>query len=370
LPFDLVSSAPWSAAAPPTGDFAGYWALGRLLGEGAGTYDASTVLALQRSIGWREAYPNLVWYAPWSIPIVWLFSLLPFAWAWPLWLALQMGLVFYSADRLWRYHGGQPTQRWIPALLTVAFYPTLALAIWRQSSGLVLLGLVGFLLLGQRRRDLLAGACLALAAIKPQLLYLFWAGLLVWLVRTRRWQVVLGFALACALGTGVAALLNGPFLVAYCHHLVHRPPTGQIVPSLGGLLRLCCGARHYWLQFVPALLGVVWFARWLRARRHHAEIAGQMPALVLASILLGIFFWTPDLVVLAVCTMPLAVALTANGSRPLRRRYLALFVGITVVATVAHERLDDHWFYWLPVTYATLGWRAQAAMARPLPRPR
>lgn len=358
---DPVTSASLSSFLPKVGDFAGYWALGRLMADGAASYDTATVLALQHGIGWGEDYANLVWYAPWSLPIFWLFGLLPVALALPLWLATQVGMLFLAADRLWLHHGGQRARRWIAALLTLAFYPALAVAIWRQASALVLLGLVGFLVAQRRRRDLLAGACLALAAIKPQLLYLVWAGLVLWVWRTRRWRIGLGFLLACASGASLAALVNGSFFADYCRHLVYRPPQLLISPSLGSTLRLLFGASRYWLQFAPGVLGAIWFASWMRKHRGVTDIEAATPALTLASILFGVFFWTPDLVVLCVCVVPLAVHLTTGGSRRPRPVYPLAYFGITVAATVAHELVADHWFYWLPVAYATLFAHARRA---------
>ena len=62
---------------------------------------------------------------------------------------------------------------------------------------------------------------------------------------------------------------------------------------------------------------------------------------------------------LCVCVVPLAVHLTAGGSRRPRPVYPLAYFGITVAATVAHELVADHWFYWLPVAYAILFARAR-----------
>jgi hypothetical protein len=350
---DASSDAVLSAIVPRPWDFAGYWALGRLIAVGIPSYDPAQVLAMQQAVGWQAPFANLVWYAPWSLPIFWLFGLLPHAFALPLWLLFQIGLVWLAADRLWLHCGGPRSGRAVAVVVAMTFYPTIALIIWRQAGALALVGIVGFLLCARRRRDLSAGLWLALATLKPQLLYLFWMGLALWVWRARRWQVALGCLLGCAAGLAVAALLNWPFLVAYCQHLVSRPPSEHVAPSLGALLRLAFGAQHYWLQFAPALVGVGWLIYWLR--RHRGEdIDAQTPTLILASFLCGIFFWTPDLVLLLVCMIPLAVRLTDGGTRWPRRSYLVGFLGITVVAMVTHEHVHDHWFYWLPVAYAIL----------------
>jgi hypothetical protein len=350
---DASSGAILSAMVPRPWDFAGYWTLGRLIATGTPSYDPAQVLALQQGIGWQAPFANLVWYAPWSLPIFWLFGLLPYVVAMPLWLVSQIGLVLLATDRLWRHHGGARSGRVVAALVAMTFYPTIALVIWRQASALALVGIVGFLVCSRRRHDLRAGLWLALATVKPQLLYLFWLALALWVWRLQRWRVALGCLLGCAAGLALAALLDWPLLLAYCQHLVSHPPDEHIAPSLGGLLRLTFGAHHYWLQFAPALLGVAWLVYWLRRHRDE-DIDAQTPTLILASFLCGIFFWTPDLVLLLVAAIPLAARLTDGGTRRTERGCVIAFAAITAVALVMHERVADHWFYWLPVAYAVL----------------
>jgi len=92
-----------------------------------------------------------------------------------LWIADQMGLPLFATERLWLHHGGLRSQRWVAMMVTIAFYLTLAFAIWCPASPFRPVGLVGFLLLVGRRQDLQAGGTMALVAIKPQLLHLYLA---------------------------------------------------------------------------------------------------------------------------------------------------------------------------------------------------
>jgi hypothetical protein len=351
--------------APHVDDFAGYWAAGHLFVTGATRYAPDDVLALQRSIGWPLPWANLVWYAPWSLLLFGLFGALPASIARPSWVAVQMALLFFAVDRLWLNYGGQRSRRWIAMFVTVAFYPTLALAIWHQASALPLLGLVGFLLLAQRRRDFRAGACLALVALKPQLLYVFWLGLAVWVWQTRRWRIPAGFLSAAAATTALVAVINAPFLSAYLEHLAQRPPNEHIVPTLGGLARLLLGPQHYWLQFGPAAAGLLWLIRRAARGPDRRDLGLQLPDLVLVSFLCGIFFWTPDLVMLSFCFVPVIVKLAGRPTYAHLKAYAAVFVLLTVTTAVLHEFLDDHWFFWLPFSYAALFKAANGGSVEP-----
>jgi len=321
--------------------------------EGARVYDGDAALALQRSLGRHESFPNLVWYAPHSLPLFCLFGALPYPVAWPVWLALQMILVFSCADRLWIHAGGPPEKRHHAALFTCAFYPTLALAVWRQASAIVLAGLVTFLLAQRRRRDLLAGAGLALVALKPQLLYLAWLGILAWIGRTRRVGVLAGFGVTVATGMGLAFLLNPAFTIDYLHHLIHRPPDFLVGPSLGSQLRVLFGARHYGLQFLPAALGLVWFGATWR-RRAGQSLEDQLPALLAMSFVLSVFHWLPDLVVLLTWMIPTLATLVAGADRRARYAFLIPVLALSLATLVLHEWLYDQHFYVLSVLYGLL----------------
>src|SRR5947199_356754 len=83
-------------------------------------------------------------------------------------------------DGAWRQFGGSPQYRWVAWLLALTFLPCHFLLVTGQLGGLILLGFVGFLYFLRRGREGWAGAALVLAAVKPQLTFLFWIALLLW----------------------------------------------------------------------------------------------------------------------------------------------------------------------------------------------
>jgi hypothetical protein len=222
---------------------------------------------------------------------------------------------------------------------------------------LLLLGFVGFLHFVRRRRDLVAGAFLALAAIKPQLSYLFWIALLLWVVQERRWRVLLGAAL------GVLALLAWPLwddpqlLTRYWTALTQGTQThSHWSPVWGTALRFMLGRERAWLQFVPTLPGLAWLAwYWLRRRRTW-DWEKCLPALLFASLLTASYgAWPFDLVLL----LPALLQATSALPDAPRRRAVAAVGWFAAVNGLALALLlcqvEYFWFIWMTPALL-LGW--------------
>lgn len=296
-------------------DYIAYWSAGRLNGRGADPYSPAQLLPIQQAEGWAEDWPNIMYYPPWSLSVVMPFGALPYGISRLLWLVMHLALVLICADRLWRYYGGPAEQRWLAWTVSLAFVPTLIVLRMGQIGPLLLLGVVGFLLAERRGKGWQAGAFLVLAAIKPQLVYLFGLGVLVWAVQGRRWSVLAGGVLAGVLATGLALLWNPEVLGQYRYALAN-PPSQNITPTLGSLLRLMFGADKTWLQFVPTGVGLLWFPFYWRWHRRDWRWEKQAPVLLLASFLTTSYgAWVFDLVVLLVPVMQAAVWVLASGRR-------------------------------------------------------
>jgi hypothetical protein len=97
-----------------------------------------------------------------------------------------------------RVSGWRPSPRlWLWSLIWIALmYPTARGLLLGQLAGIVALLQVGALEGLRLRRDLLAGAALALSTIKPQMAILLIPLVLFWAAWQQRWKVVTGFAFA------------------------------------------------------------------------------------------------------------------------------------------------------------------------------
>jgi hypothetical protein len=333
----------------PPADFAMYWAAGRLNAYGENPYSPERALALQREAGRDLSDPFLMYSPPWTLPLVMPFGLLPSRVGQLLWLLLHLSVMLCCADRVWLLYGGRPELRWLAWVLTAGFFPTLILLRMGQIGSLVLLGVVGFLSFERRGQLWLAGAAVALTAVKPHLVYLLWVALVLWALDRRRWRVLLGAGLALLLATAIPLTCNPAVIRQYRQALATHPPTEWLTPTLGAALRLWLGADRAWLQFLPALFGLLWFLVYWAARRRNWRWTEQTPLLVLVSFLTTFYgAWSHDFVVLLVPV--LQVAVWCVQSRPRAPAYFALgaYLAMDALAFALSIRgANEFWLVWM-----------------------
>jgi hypothetical protein len=325
------------------------------------------LLPLQREIGLPGDEPKPMFYPPWAFAILMPFGLLPFGLSRLLWLVMNLGVVLFCADRLWRYYGGPPQYRWLAWLLSLAFVPTIMVLKIGQIGPLLLLGIAGFLHFEKRGQGFLAGAMLALAALKPQLLYLFGLAVLFWAVDRRRWSVLVGGLTAVAAGTAIACCCNPSVLGQYLEAAGH-PPVENITPNIGALLRMAIDQQQAWLQYLPTLAGLVWFPFYWFRHRQTWKWEEQTSLVLMVSFLTTAYGgWIFDVVVLL-----LPVLQTAVWALQSRQPRIVVLAGVSYVAinggALAMNLLDPDgqtitlpWYMWvtpaLLVCYLVLAWR-------------
>lgn len=281
--------------AAPVVDLVEYWSAAHLLIHGGNPYSPPQMLAMERSAGWTQADPLLMWNPPWALPFVLPMASLSYRTTYLLWLALNFVVVLVCANKLWAHYGGSPEKWQMAWMLALAFVPTLIVLGLGQIGPLILAGITMFLV-WRDRRPWLAGAATVLVGIKPQLLYLFWIALLLWIVQEKRWSVLAGAVVAFAVTTLGALFFSHSILADYiaqfhAAHVLKNPS-----PNLGTLLRAWISQGSSWLQFVPTGLGVAWFAWYLRRRRW--EWSQGMPLLLVVSVATTSYGWVFDHVTL------------------------------------------------------------------------
>jgi hypothetical protein len=336
----------------PLDDFVEYWAAGRLNALGQNPYDPESVHQLQDDIGRGADFPIMMWNPPWSLSLAMPLGRLPAPLARLLWFIAHLGLLAFCADSLWRLYGGPPRLRWLAWAIAFTFLPTHFLLWSGQIAPAILLGVVVFLFEQRRGRFWLAGAATVLIAIKPQLVYLFWPALLLWSIDRRCWSVLAGAVLTALLALVPPLLCNPAVLWQYSDALLHHPPAQWISPTIGSMLRLAFGPEKFWLQFVPPLVGLVWFVpHWLRHRRNW-DWAEQMPWLLLASFLTASYgAWPYDLVVLLVPVVEAAARLVRRGQHEFLVIAAAGYLGFNILALAMNLlRFSAEWFLWMTPT--------------------
>ncbi len=332
----------------PVYDFCEYWAAGWLATHHQNPYSYEALFTIQRSLGLDLPHPVMMLNPPWTLSFAVLTSLLPFRIAQLLWMLVAMAIVFYCADWLWHYYGGETKLRWIALVVAAAFAPTVTCLKIGHPTPLMLLGLVLFLKY-EASRPFLAGISLLLLGFKPHFLYLVALSMIVDSVLRRRWRFVLGAAFWYALGMAVALLLD-PTILKHYFELTSQH-FGDYRSAFGGTLRWMFGQEHRWLQFVPSVFGFAWFAMYGR-RKATRE---YLPELALASVITTSYGWSYDQVVLLVAVIPAAVIILRT------RNTAALAVLILTDAALFamnQARLDEYWMVWSAPAWALAYWLA------------
>jgi hypothetical protein len=339
-------------------DFISSWAAGRLLVQGRNPYDGEQVLAVQRTANWTKDIPYRVWYPPWAMPILGVFGLLPYTSGRFLWYLVNIAACLASADLLWRYFRGPPQLRAVVLPLIFTFWPAVIAIRTGQISALVLLGVVGFLALGERRRWLAAGACLPLVAIKPQLLHLFWIAVLLWSLRGRRWPVLAGAAASTLLLTAVATAADPPVISQFLYMATHEAPQAP-ASTLGTLLRMlvamATGAQHFWLQFLPPVLSLAWFLPYFWRRRAHWDWEKEAPIVLVAALATTAYGWIYDQIVFLVPVVQVAASIARTGTLAGQREVVAGYLAINAAILVVNV-IDVSAFSYIWVPFAFGGW--------------
>jgi hypothetical protein len=353
-------------------DFIAYWAAGRLNAFGDNPYSFETLLPLQQAQGWAESYPNMMYYPPWTLPLVMPFGVLSYSAARLLWLVIHLGIVLACADWLWRYYDGPARYRRWAWVWVLAFVPTLIALRMGQIGPLMLLGIVGFLHFEKRGHDWLAGAALLLPAVKPHAVYLFGLAVLVWAVYRRRWSILFG-GIATALAAVSIAFAFNPHVLEQYRFALENPPSVNITPTFGALLRLVFGADQTWLQYMPSALGLLWFPFFWWQRREAWSWQHQAPLLLLVSFLTSAYgSWVFDLVILVVPILQVATWVIAHPDRRVCRIAVVSFLAIDAVALFQNlAGVTYPAFFWMTpalfASYLILGWQTRRYLSTQLP---
>lgn len=353
----------------PSADFLEYWTAGRLNVNGGNPYSPEQVLQLQRELEASDrSRPLMMYNPPWTLALVMPFGLLPYPIGRFLWLFLQLTLIFISSIGLWRLYDGSQEQTWVAWLLGFSFAPVLFALRMGQIVPWALAGVVGFLYFERRYPDW-AGAAIILITVKPQLFFLFWIALLLWIVRYRRWRVLRGLLLATG---GFAMLVSLPNPDVWHQYLVtalQYPPRAWVTPTWGCILRLLFDQTYFGLQFLPMIFGVLWLL-W-----HWQKYGGswcwreQMPALLFISLITTAYGWSHDMLLLLVGAIQVATVVYREQYTSERFTVIAVVSYLlleSMMLAVHSLRMSEVWFIWVPVVMYLIYY----GLGRMLPRRR
>lgn len=129
------------------------------------------------------------------------------------------------------------------AIWAILFYHSARAILLGQFAIVILALIVATLLALRARRDTLAGVFLALATIKPQMIFLLVPMVLFWAVARRRWRLIWGFAGAMAVLCGASFVAQPDWLSSFVTQMMRYPSYTAIGSPVWVI-------THY---FIPAL---------------------------------------------------------------------------------------------------------------------
>jgi hypothetical protein len=262
------------------------------------------------------------------------------------------------------------SRRWVAAVVGFAFVGTWWLVAYGQNTGLLALGLAGFLHFRRKDRPLTAGAFAALTALKPHLLACFGVLLVADAVTRRGAKSLASGAAAVAVALGVVLAAN-PHAVAQFLEATRHPAEGAIplsdwaLPVPAYWLRTWLAPDRFWVQFVPCALACAGFLAYRFWRGKAWDWARELPLVVAVSLITTPYGgWIFDLTVLLVPVVWAAARLAFAG----RWKLLAAFVaGQGAVTAASLEWAGGLHAYWW-VAPAALG-LCLLALLPPRPEP-
>lgn len=354
LVFIVIRSGVGALAQVGTVDYYQYWSAARLLLGQRNPYDPELMLMMERAAGYLQAEPIMMWNPPWALALALPFALLPFPIATFAWLLINMLLSLLCGALLWRVYAPDGTKGvWVGLIITALYIPIWMALRMGQLSPWLLVGVTGILLAIRAERDFLAGTALSLLSVKPHVVYLLLFGIAWWVLRTRRWRVFLGAAAAVAAACVLVWVISPQVFPQYLAAAA-EPPLYWRSATLGTWLRTLFGAEHHWLQFLPAVAGVLAFIVWAVRYRGAWDLPALAPGLLLASTVTAVYGWGFDQVTL----LPVVIALFA-GMRKVRPVHRLFILGTYILAQIGllvqtQLFMDSSLDYWFPCLLAVL----------------
>ena len=261
-----------------------------------------------------------------------------------------MDLSFFARKWSWRLYGGLYNNRILAVIIAFTFVPTLFVLNMGQTAPLILLGVVGFLYFEKHKYWGLAGCALPFIAIKPQLLYLFWIALLLWVFDRGKWRIIIGGILTGLVITIIPLRYNFHLFNQYLNTIlnVNSSPSAFQTATIGTLLRIYYGHEKQWLQFLPLLFGTVWFLFYWHKRKKTWEWTQQIPLIFLVSLMISPHAWSVDYPVLLPIIILTAIQLIQSQQPRLIKLAIAVYLIINCSALIMRFlNINECFFFWI-----------------------
>lgn len=340
----------WREAMGPTGsDFLAFWGAGQVTagGDPAAAYDLAVQERAQTATGSRGwfAFVNPPPFLFLAAPL----GLLPFAAAWPLWVALTYAL--------WAVVSVRAFPRLWPIVLT---YPGALIGATHAQTGLLTGALLVFAATRLGRRPLASGAATGALVIKPHLALL----LPFWLAGGGRWRAFVAAGATVLALLAASALVYGPAIMPAYATSWDASAKLMREADYAFLMRMCslyAPLRFYvghgvGLAVAGAVLVALVGLAWLSWRRFGGDARASGAAVLAGTALASPYLFAYDLAFLIVPTLWLVeqglrqgfrdyekLALVALWLAPYATRAAALPLGVNLMPLASLALLALVW---------------------------
>jgi len=325
------------AATYPLVDFVVYWTAAHLFVAHHNPYSLLEVFHFQRAVGFDGAMPLPLLCPPWVLPLIaplgwmhsyllaWLFSITLLIAAVAVASRLLMDIYFrdieiseISHPAFYRY------------LFAFSFYPVLLALKFTQMAPVLLLGMAGFAFFEMRKRAFLAGLCLCVTLLKPQLFLLIWIAVIL----QRRWNALASAGFISMFLSSIAVFQDHHIFGEYLELMAGSYPRIVLSGIFAGLRSALQPHDTYWLQFLPPLAGLAWLTWYWRKHRPTWNWIERLPVMTLASVVTAPYGYTHDQTLLIIPVIALAAA-AARKTGHLPRRLVLLYTVLNATILMA-----------------------------------
>ncbi|SRR5579875_860321 len=333
-------------------DFIEYWAAGQQLLHHANPYDAFATLRLQRQAGMERTDPQITLSPPIALCLLLPLGLLSPKTGLALWMLALIASLLVSIWMLWVLNGRPDSAYHVCGYM---FAPAIACLLLGQIGTFLLLGLVLFFFL-QERRPYLAGAALLPCVWKPHLFLPFVIVLFLWSVKRKEYRVLAGFLAAVLASSALTTYFDPQAWRQYLHMMnATRATLRGYVPTLSVTLRFLLARRVVWLQYIPEAAACVWAIWYFWTRRNHWNWMDQGSWLLLVSAACTPYAWFTDEAILLPAVL-FGVYRAEEAGRSLLPIAVFAFAALIEVSALGHIS-TTHYLWTVP---AWFGWYAYA----------
>jgi hypothetical protein len=167
-------------------------------------------------------------------------------------------------------------------------------------------------------------------------------------IQQHRWLIPISTSITIFSLTLIAMAFNPQIIKQYIGMLQTYQVSDWAVPTIGSYLRFFWfGLDKFWVQFLPAILGGIWFIYYWYKQHESWNWSDELPIILLVSLLTSPYSWTYDLVILIPALLLAVIWVISDWKRWSTLVLGIIFLGLNILDLVLHMSLDDFWFIWM-----------------------